>query len=72
VTYDEVLAGFLSLSLEDMVRFRHAIPDIIFYAARKHKQASCTHPNVHRYEERRGDRSVDVRCQLCGAIVEWR
>ena len=72
MTYLEVKDAVMTLSLEDMVKLKRELADIIFYEARKHKQASCTHPKVHRYEERRGDRSVDVRCNLCGGLVEYR
>ena len=72
MTYLEVKDAVLTLSIEDMAKLKRELADIIFYESRKMQQVACTHPKGTRYEERRGDRSIDTRCGVCGKLVEYR
>jgi hypothetical protein len=71
MTYLEVKDAVLTLSIEDMVKLKRELADMIFYEARK-MQPPCPHPADKRYEQRRGDRSVDVICRACGGLLEYR
>jgi hypothetical protein len=73
MTKEAIVAACRALPLEDMAYVRRELQDMIYMeSGRLHQQRMCKHPAEHRYEQRRGDRTVDVICRKCGALVEYR
>lgn len=69
MTYQEVKDAVLTLSIEDMVRLKRELADIIFYEARKMRDPLCKHPHI--VDQRYGQREDQVHwvCTACGKKV---